>query len=91
MERDVKMNDGGDDPIYGGTLVLIATTNRQTDAFPFLRRVERHARSESCISPSAAFYAVLNRIGETTNFSDCEITSQSRAKCKWQFIQTECS
>lgn len=44
-EPDVKMNDGGDDPIYG-ELVLIATTNRQTGANPFPRR-ERRAKRES--------------------------------------------
>lgn len=58
MERDVKMNDGGDDPIYG-ELVLIAIANRQTDAIPFLRR-KGHTREARVVS--STFYATLNYI-----------------------------
>ncbi|KYQ59382.1 hypothetical protein ALC60_01554 [Trachymyrmex zeteki] len=57
VEPDVKMNDGGNDPIYG-ELVLIATTNRQTDAIPFPER-KRHAKPRVV---SSTFYTVLNRI-----------------------------
>ncbi|EGI59959.1 hypothetical protein G5I_11746 [Acromyrmex echinatior] len=57
VEPDVKMNDGGNDPIYG-ELVLIATTNRQTDAIPFPGR-KRHAKPRVV---SSTFYTVLNRI-----------------------------
>ncbi|KYM80924.1 hypothetical protein ALC53_08625 [Atta colombica] len=57
VEPDVKMNDGGNDPIYG-ELVLIATTNRQTDAIPF-PGCKRHAKPRVV---SSTFYTILNRI-----------------------------
>jgi len=45
LERDVRMNDATGMIQSTGSRVLIATTNRQTDAIPFLRR-KRHARQE---------------------------------------------